>query len=609
MNRIFMLIFLSLIPVFAGLTPISEYNFFFTNPSISIDSAKGMVYEGGVLPIDSAGTYYLQARLPSNLTSDTKLFLSPSPYAVTLELNGHRIYQWGNGDSTPCLANYNAESVNFPAAFITDTVNTLLISFVSDGARIEFPAVLIGDQKSVARHQFLLTLLNAIGIKIIVGVGFFAFLFLFMYFFTTSARDLNVLFLALFCLSLVAGYNMFVLNSYFFDQVILFKIARVGGAMMSLTIFLFVTSLTGFLSTFLYRLIVSAAFMPYLILILNANSKFQINTIFNAATNTLIFPLLLVGFILLILGLIKSKKVILLAVFIPYLTLMGTVFSDMGYMILFQQPIFWKIPYGYLFVVIGGTFTVLYNRAVRFRFLEQSYAQIENSVSTSETQRKEDVRLNRGFLQQFTMNARYLENSFKTLMDSELPEVCHNSALDIYSRFVLYTVQSNNMLYLDKIKSGELHLWYDGFCISDMLVNKVDAFQCFAEERGVELRVSIQYPSFPQLVWGDNQAVFQIIANSILTAVETEEGSLLVQIRYISYEGLEIIVQGSSVGFSERISAVISSATWNGEVYPVALVLRELLHQLDSNFEIVDSEIGNVPERIRTVLSLKLSEQ
>jgi len=110
------------------------------------------------------------------------------------------------------------------------------------------------------------------------------------------------------------------------------------------------------------------------------------------------------------------------------------------------------------------------------------------------------------------------------------------------------------------------------------------------------------------LVWGDQQAVFQIIANAIILAIEIEEGALLVQIRYISYEGLEIVVQGSSHGFGNRMREVIESGQWNNLTHPVAVVLRELLTQLDAQFVVVDSDVPNLPERIRVTLPLKLSE-
>jgi len=593
----------------ASTAPIEKFDFYSTYPdSTALATTRPVPYSGGVLSIDSAGTYYLRAELPRGIARSSFLYLAPSPYGVTVELNGHEIYRWGTPDSTPCLANYSAEVISIDDTILTDSVNTVVVSFISDGARIEFPQMYIGDHDTLARKQFVVTFLNSVMIKVIVGIAIFAFLFMVMYFILTGCKDTNIIFLALFCLSLIAGYNMFVLNSYFFDQVVLFKVARVGGAMMSLTLFLFITSLTGLLTPFLYRLIVSAAFVPYIVLILNASSKFQINTVFNAATNTLIFPLFLVGLVLLLISLIKSKRVLVLVVFLPYLLLMAAVFSDMGYMIQFQQPSFWKIPYGYLAMIIGGIYAVLYNRAVRSNKLEKEVASLTTDVATIELEINEDARIHRLFLQQFSMITRHTEDSFKNLLKFEFGEDARANVLDIFAKFVLYSIHSNNLLYLDKIKSEELCLWYDGFSLSEMLDNKLKALQVLAEEQGVELHLSVHQPSFPVLVWGDQQAVFQIIANSILSAIETEQGTVLIQLRYISYEGLEIIIQGANAGFSSRMIELVQSAKWNGQNYPVAMVLRELLFRIDTRYEVIEAEVQYGAERIRTVLPLKLSD-
>lgn len=597
MRHIFLFLFMLVTFTSADLMPLEDLRFY-TSDSDSV------VYNGGILPIDSAGTYRMVTSF-SGVDSGSYLFVAPSPHALTIRLNGHQIYEWGSENSLHCLANYDAETIALPDEFLTDT-NQLVITLVSDGTRVAFPSMMIGSFDEVSVKSFWISLLNHDFIIVIVGVAVFSFLLLAFYIYLVRFKDESLLFLALFCLALVAEYAMFVFNHYTFDQVLFFKIARIGGVMMSLTLFLFITSMTGFLKKYTYRLIVSAAFVPYVMLILNGASKFEVNVVFNAASHTLIFPLFIVGLILMILSMGKSQRVEVVCMLVPYLVLMGTVFSDLNYLILFRQPAFWKIPYGYLVMIAGGIFAVLFKRTRQTRMYFLDSDRLKAEITALKDFREDEQKIQHRFLSEFSVTSKHAETSFSKLFSMVSSEENSSELKLLYSTFINFHLNSLNMIFLDKIQQDELYLWFDGFSLTNILEKKISTFSWIAEEKGVELRLVAKKHTFPPLVWGDKQAVFLVLSNIIISAVEVEATLLRVELRYIPYEGLEVTVQGTEEDFARELRDLLSTTKLHNETYPIAVVFKDIAARLDCDLEIV--AVNKSIDIIRFVVPLKLSE-
>lgn len=598
MRHVFLFLIMLVTFTSAELIQLDNLKFF------SSDSAAAHEYNGGILPIDSAGKYRLTVQLPS-IQEGTYLYLAPSPYGVSIAFNGNLVYEWGVEDSLRSLANYSAETILLPAAFIKDS-NLLEISIISDGTRIAFPKMFIGSFDEVSRKCFWTTLFNHNIIMVIVGIALFSFIFLLLYLYLVKFKDDSLVFLALFCLALVAEYAIFVFNHYNFDQVLFFKIGRIGGVMMSLTLFLFITSMTGLLKKYTYRLIVSAAFVPYIILILQGTTKFEINVVFNAASHTLIFPLFIVGLILMIVSMGKSQRVEVVCMLVPYLILMGTVFSDLGYLILFRQPPFWKIPYGYLVMVAGGIFSILFKRTRQTGMYFIDSDRLKGEIAALESSRDEEMQVMHRFLNEFSMTSKYAEISFSKLFHTVSDEQSSSELKLLYSTFINFHVNSLNMIFLDKIRQDELYLWFDGFSLTHLLEKKISTFSWIAEEKGVELRVVAKKHTFPPLVWGDQQAVFVVLSNIIICAVEVEATLLRVELRYIPYEGLEVTVQGTLENFAQQLKLLLESCELHNSPYPIAYVFKDISNRLDCELEVI--EMNNSMDMIRFVVPLKLSE-
>lgn len=589
----------------AELTPIENYDFYDVDSIELIAGSKARPYHGGVLPIDTAGTYYLITTIP-RFKSTQYLQLSPSPYAVRLFFNGEMVYQWGDGNDIPCLADYRSEVVPLPDYLQADSGdNILLVEFQSDGARISFPHVSYGAFEEVTKKSFWITFLNLDMIQIIVGIGLYSTLFLLIFSILVKG-DERILFFALFCLSLVATFSMFPLNSYHFDQVLLFKIGRIGGVMMSLTMFLFITSITSLLNKFTYRLIVVAAFVPYVMFILDGSTKHNINTVFNAASHTLIFPLLIVGLIMLIISMVQKFRVEVTVLLVPYLILMGAVFSDMGYSIQFRQPLFWKIPYGYLAMVAGGMFVILYTRTRLSGQYKVTSDRFKDALDVLKRENEKSENILRGFLAEFSSISHSADLSF-TRLDEMITAIKGREELEyLYSTFLTFHISSHNLIYLDKIKQGELYLWYDGFSLMNMLERRLNSLKWISEEKGVELKIAARKRTFPPLVWGDQVAVFQVLANAILCSTEIEKELLQVDMRYIAYEGLEIVIGGNEELFAEKVISLLSSGELNGVLSPIALVFKELVVRLDCT--VTRSDDQSDYSSVVILIPLKLSE-
>ncbi len=604
MMRTILFILLTISIISAKLLPVSQLEFL-VMPSDSTGDTISQAYDGGVLSIDSAGAYYLRSTI-QKVDSGSYLYIGPSPYALSIFYNGHPIYKWGEELPVATIANYNAEAIQLPHDFTLENNNILDIRMISDGARISLPEILIGNYHETYQKQFWVSLLNHHLIQIIVGIGFFSFVFLFLYLILVQFKDESLLFLSVFCLGLVATYSMFIMNSYHFDQVLFFKIGRIGGVTMSLTLFLFVSTITDYLKQHTYRLIVTAAFVPYVVMILNSPTKFSINGVFNAATNTLIFPLFIVGLIMLIVSVIRSHRLELIAVLVPYLILMGAVFSDMGYMIQFQQPNFWKIPYGYLALVAGGTYFILYNRTRQSVQYRAEAKRLEQDIQQLKCKQDDSSLVLHRLVSEFPILSRYSETSFKILMSKCEDHEGKNELYNLYDLFFNFYIYSHNMIYLDKIKQGELYLWYGGFSLTNMFDNRKDAFIWIAEEKGVELQMNIKKHTFPPLVWGDQQAVLIALSNLIISAVEIERHVLRVMIHYVAYTGLEIIIKGDEDEFNANLNTLITTQSFHNEPFGLSIIFEELRQRLDAKISVY-SFPGHT-EHTSFIIPLKLSE-
>jgi len=578
MMRYSTIIIILLVQLVASMESIDSFHFFDTCPLESgfNESSDAKISNDDVFPIDSAGQYWLQT-LPLSIDSGAYLYLPPSPHGIQLYLNGYQIYRWGNGVESGCYANYDGEIVSLNQEFLKEDTNIITMALISDGARTTLPPMEIGTFDEVSKKAFWITLFNHSLIIVVIGIAVFVLFFLTFYllFSITEIRS-QTLFLALFCLSLILTYSMFLFNNYHFDQVLLFKIARVGSLCMSLTLLLYVTAVTKMLNGAIPRVILLIAYLPYLGLIVAGTTKFEINGVFFAASNTIIMPLLLVGFILLLIGLIRYRKLEIVFTFTAYIFLMVAVFSDVTYMIRFQQPLFWKIPYGYFVMILGGVASLIYQRS---RTIENSIVNLEKiSQEKSELQGgiDSDTHLIHSFVNSFTSISQLGELQF-----SQIESVMTDP---FFPLFQYYRIYSQNMFYFDKIRRSELTLWYDAFNISKE-INELDkAFSILAEESGVGLEQNYKMESFPPLLWSDQMAVLQVVANSLLLASVIEKDSITITIEYISYEGLLISLDGSDDGFSTDFLESLSTGFVNGKYSTEAVVLSELLSQLDSKY-------------------------
>ncbi len=123
-----------------------------------------------------------------------------------------------------------------------------------------------------------------------------------------------------------------------------------------------------------------------------------------------------------------------------------------------------------------------------------------------------------------------------------------------------------------------------------------------AEESGVELVQKLKFESFPPLLWGDKTAVLQVIANSLILSSMIEKESLTITVEYISYEGLQITLQGSDDDFSKQFIDSLNVGLVNDKYSTVVTVMIELFNHLDAKYIVsfIDSKsvVATIPMSI-----------
>ncbi len=584
------IIFLFIFQTFASMQSIDSYNFYDVSPLVDDNSAisKKIVLTGHVFPIDSSGLYWLESN-PLSIDTGMFLYLPPSPHGIQLYLNGNQIYRWGSGISSECYANYRGVAVSLNNEFLNADSNIVTIALTSDGARTALPPLEIGEFSDVSKKAFWISLFNHILIIVFVGIALFVIVFLiFYYLFSPENHKVQILFLTLFCLSFILTYSMFVFNNFHFDQVLLFKISRIGSIGMSLTLLLYISEVAKVLNGNLARSIISIAYLPYFFTILMGSSKFEINGTFFAASNTLIMPLLLVGLVLLIIGFIIHRKIETVLTFIAYLFMLTSVFSDVYYMIHFNQPIFWKIPYGYFIMIMGGVASFIYQRSRAIEMSDLNLKKVRKEKSVLQLDHDSDSQIIHSFSNSFS--------AITELVDGGLTRVDNKIDIHLFHLFKYYSIHSQNMFYYDKNRRSELTLWFDAFSLSDSINDTRGAYLILAEESGIELIQNYKFESFPPLLWGDKAAVLQVIANSLLLASVIEKESISITVEYISYEGLQISLNGSDEDFTTSFIGAISDGFANEKYNTASVVLKELFVHLDSKFikSFIDSKTAVV---------------
>lgn len=359
--------------------------------------AEGFVlYQGEYLPqkLKSSRRMYTLVSdftLAADFNSEAlSILIPPVDYPVEVYLNENLIAALGThrGDIYQSIT-YTYTPLLIPPTLLKDypSPNRLIIQLFPQYP-IEnkpFGSIVLGHFNPLAaiafgRNLLALNFIQAAGIVAIILFIYFTFLF-----FSAKNRDPKIIIFAFVCLSFFFGYINIAYTFPGSDEMTLEKISRFALPLTVLFINLFIIEFTGIWAKRLWpRLILGAIALCCSCLVLFTNTKQEIKELFGLITIFVLTPLLVFGFIILLLAFFLKKRKNALPLLISYSLVFACSAHDIIFVNLGQAPLFWTIPYGYLIVVISIFFILA---------REQSAAQQETIIK-SEQIKKQNASLN-----------------------------------------------------------------------------------------------------------------------------------------------------------------------------------------------------------------------
>ena len=114
----------------------------------------------------------------------------------------------------------------------------------------------------------------------------------------------------------------------------------------------------------------------------------------------------------------------------------------------------------------------------------------------------------------------------------------------------------NDILDFSKIEAGKIEIERHPFALNTMLENVINIVVLAAEEKGIELLLSVD-PNVPASLYGDSLRLSQVLTNLANNAVKfTEEGEVTLAVRGITQDKttakLRFSVKDSGIGLSEE---------------------------------------------------------
>ena len=501
----------------------------------SSDSLVSTKYFCGPLPIKDIVNDNLKLNYPFKLDKSIKsatLYLPPISYTYTLKLNGEKIYSWGLEKGSGDMSNYSSKAITLPTSILKEN-NNISITLHSDGTRTGINGLWIGNQLDADKSAFNVTYFNSTLIKTVGITSLIIGLLLVLYGLTSHDKKAYTIYLGLFGMSVFIGYIQFIFNAYWYNYLLLYKLSRFGSIFMSITLILIVLEISKISLHKLVRPIIVLAYIPYLIAIGVQSSKLSVNYIFNNVSNNLIMPTLIIGLLLLIFSTFKKRTLPRVLFLISYLILITTAISDLRYLTVFENPIFWKLPYGYMQMIIIGIIISLHQQFMYIKRLEEKNEDLTKTI-------KDNIQHNSIIAKQVAFTTEEIINNTNTVFVEINPRISgdNNSFVGLTS-YIKALRFSLNLIFKDMKQPA---LWFDSF----NLVSVIESFTAlyslqvdFIENR---LEIRTKHNTLPTTVWGDKNALFAIFWEMVKIDI-IKSSSREIKF-YFSSDGLVVDIKG-----------------------------------------------------------------
>lgn len=491
-------------------------------------------YYDGPITIHGSGYYSIEGNFTadSNIT-DPALFIGSTIYPITIYIDSTRVYQWGDGDKSNHFADYRSHSVTLPTEI--KGKHHLRIDFWSNGESFNLPTITITDRskaqyKAMVNSFFNIHLLNGI----LLTALFAAILFL-AYFVISGMNELEILFFSLFSITIIISLIIFPLNSQMFNEVTLFKIARIGTLFLPFFLIQFVRTYT--ISWDKNRVLfwVPLAFTIYysIQIIMSHNGKVGINYVLDHGGFNLILIEFVITLILLAKSFFRTQRGEVALIFIGFLAFIMMAGHDIWFLSHKLLPQCWLVSYGYFILLLSMiSALILRQRAAYTKLLYYKLELMDaNKKIAIESENREKLILTLAHELKTPihgLNGGICELKEKLEKKNELEILKTTNILPSFE--YLKNTLANIFAFVD-VEHDSLHISNYSFNLKDTVTELSEIFIQQSEDKGVTLKLNFDNSIPYDYIISDKKHLKLVLVNIISNAVKyTNEGLISVNV-------------------------------------------------------------------------------
>lgn len=527
-------------------TTLSLENQFISTTPVLLNSDSTIVeeveYDGTMPDLSTPGIYRLSAEVfasPGECDSTISISFGPCSFSTVVNLNGEQVYRWGELNTAPTMTNFGAVVIDLPG--FHEGANLLEFYFYSDGQSAPLPVIHIGNYKEMALEASHQTLFNLYFIQAIAVIALFAALFFFTFSAATKFHDRDVLYFAFFAFSITAGYAHFLMNSPISNDLLWFKISRIGYLFAPLFLFLFSSEFTKLLRSKKLRIILSIITLLLVTYFGMSENKAILNQRFEIFSILYIIPFLFLSFSLIVKRLHKKKSLSLWFILIGFIFFLVATFVDISFVVRHKDPYCWITPYGYFFLISSILVSVTLRYGDLFAKLVEAKSnliQSNNELQQANEQIHKESNSRERFLKTVAHEFRTPLNGMVGALslvtaENSLSEITKEYITIFRHSFYRFKLVVQNILDYQQLQDRSIELQVGIFSLEEMLKSISALYKGEAKSKNISFLVFVAGDPLPQYLMGDADRVSLVLNNILHNAIKfTQKGGVTLHSSY-----------------------------------------------------------------------------
>ena len=481
-----------------------------------------VAYKRGPLSY-GAGEYRITILFtPKEYKTTPTLFLGPSAYPTIVKANSNQLYSWGGGPNSSFRANYRANAILLsipPRATDDFTRDTATIIFWSDGEKVSLGDIYIDEEKTVKKAAFKQTFFNS---TVITGMAIASIFIMVLFFFHFSAggfKEWDLFFMSMIALIFITGYMNFILNGEYFPELLIFQMSRISLTLMPFALINFVRYfLKIWTHSRLFEIIPLVVAIPMIVLIIHADTKFEVNDIFGNASTYIMNPELLIIIILLLIGAIKKNTTESLVILFALIIFIIAALMDVHNIAQSVEPWVWYTPYGYFITVLTTTIVIV----LRQQSLKIEMAEYQTKLEGAKKTAENEALVREEFIKNIAHELRTpLNGILGTMSNINRPEDINKTILSqLKSSIKKIQYSLSNIFSYVSIKSEEITVRSYHFNLLESIEEVIQHYREIIATTDNKIVLNINRDEFPGSFECDAERIILVCNNILNNAIK-----------------------------------------------------------------------------------------